>query len=355
MRVLLAPTETAGVATATRDALRRRGHVASLEVFQDHPFGWTADRVIGFGATRRLRAGLAAPRRFDVLHFQFGTTLFAFFDAAWARVWGQPLVLMHYWGSDCRTRGVAEQLFPARARPSAGYSPKLDRQILRRLKIAGRVCRAALVSDLELAAYVSPHFRAVYVLPTPIAPELPTGEAEPLPGEGPIVFHAPSNAAVKGTSEILAALEALGREIPLRVRTLTGVSRATVLAEIARADIVVDQLNSETSGVFALEAMALGKPVLCEHRRRWLAPFARETPLVPVTAETLEDRLRELCEDPVRRERLGREGAAFVRRVHDADLVAGFLEQVYADAREPRSGVFEVTPDGMRKLRCPTL
>jgi hypothetical protein len=352
-RVLLAPVETAGVASATRDALRRRGHTATLETFDRHPFGWQVDRIVGRAAPGRIRAGLRAPLRHDVLHFQFGTTFCAFADAAWARAVGRPLLLMHYWGSDCRTRDIAERLFPARARLYDVGVTDGDRAVRARLRAAGRLCAAALVSDLELAAYVAPYFRTVYVLPTPVA--LPTANAtvEPLTGEGPIVLHAPSKAAIKGTSEIVAALEAAGRVRPIQPRLVSGVARDEVIAEIDRADIVIDQLNSETSGVFALEAMALGKPVLSEYQRKWLAPFARSTPIVPVTADTLVQRLVELCDDAEARQRIGSAGKAFVESVHQADLVAELLEKVYVDANDAQPGIFEVTPEGMRTLRSP--
>lgn len=341
------------MAVATRDALRRRGHEATLAVFDRHPFGWPSDRVVGYSVGARARAGLRAPLRHDVLHFQFGTTLCGFADAAWARVAGRPLMLMHYWGSDCRTPAVAARLFPARARLLRQGGTD-DRPTRRRLRLAGRLCAAALVSDLELAAYVEPHFATVYVLPTPVTVPRPTAEAEPLDGDGPVVLHAPSKAAIKGTREILAAAEAVASRRPLRVRTVTGVSREQVLAEIARADIVVDQLNSETTGVFALEAMALGKPVLCEYDPRWLAPFARGTPTVRVTPASVEEKLEELSLDAGLRARLGRAGAAFVRDVHDSDRVAELLEVVYDDAVEARRGVFEVGPEGVRPLACPT-
>ncbi|HET7127916.1 MAG TPA: hypothetical protein VFJ93_02430, partial [Gaiellaceae bacterium] len=67
------------------------------------------------------------------------------------------------------------------------------------------------------------------------------------------------------------------------------------------ADIVVDQLNAGWYGVFAIEAMALGKPVVTflhdEAVRRTEQAFGVEVPLVSATAETLVERLRPLVED----------------------------------------------------------
>ncbi|HMJ03210.1 MAG TPA: glycosyltransferase [Conexibacter sp.] len=348
MRVLLAPIEVAGVAGALRAGLRRRGHDAELVVLNAHPFGLPHDRVLtGYGA--RAALGLAAPFRYDVLHYQFGTTPFELLDAAWARATRRPLLLMHYWGDDCRLPEVAASRHPARARVYDAV-PRDVRTTRRRLRLAGRLCHAALVSDRELLAHVRPFFRTVYVVPTPV--ELPASLVDPpsLDGEGPIVFHAPSSAIVKGTAEILAALERLAATRPLRVRTISGVPRADVLAEAARADVVVDQLNSETPGVFALEAMALGRPVVLEYDARQLAPFACDAPLVAATAATLAERVAELCDDETRRRELGEAGRRFVHAVHDADRVAAAAEHVYAHARARPAGVFVATAEGVRPL-----
>jgi Glycosyl transferases group 1 len=348
MRVLLAPENPAGAAGALRDALRRRGHDADLVVFRPHPFGLPHDRLAAtWGA--RLREGLAAPSRYDVLHFQFGTSLVELLDAAWARA-RRRLVLMHYWGSDVRTEAVARRLHPARARV-VGSRPNVDeRTVVRRLRLASRVCRAALVSDLELASYVEPWFDRVYLVPTPLAPPRPGPEPPALPGDGPIVFHAPSDPSIKGTGEVTAAMDRLAERGVLRSRMVTGVPHDAVLAELARADVVVDQLNSETPGVLALEAMALGKPVLLEYRPEALAPFARGAPLVRVTAATLEAELEAICRDPARRAELGEAGRRFVAEVHDADRVAAAVERVYAHAPTAAPGTYSAAPDAVTPL-----
>lgn len=351
-RVLLAPSEVAGVAGAQRAALRRRGHRADLVVMTPNPFGFPADRVAGSLRARALE-GLRAPLRHDVLHWQFGTTLCEFIDAAWARVAGRPLQLMHLWGSDCRRIDIARGRHPARARVLLTAVDD-QRTVLRRLRLAARLCHAALVSDLELASYVIDLFPTVYVVPTPL--ELPLAPRVDLPaleGDGPIVLHAPSNAPIKGTEEILAVLEGVAARRPLRVRAVSGVPHEQVVAEIARADLVVDQLNSESPGIFALEAMALGRPVLLEFRRDALAPFAAENPAVAVTAQTLAAAVERLCDDAPERARLGTAGRRYVAAVHDADLVAAALERVYAHARGAGPGLFEATAAGIRPLPSP--
>ena len=352
MKVLLAPLETAGVAGALKHGLRARGHRADLWVIAEHAYVATHDRVIR-GYRRRALAALAAPLRYDVLHFQFGTTLAEFLDAAWSRVAGRPLVLMHYWGDDCRIR-LDGGLIPRGADASwADRQRAVERVIRRRLRLASRLCAAALVSDLELAQHVRPFFRTVYLVPTPLVLPIGAATGAASAGAGPLVFHAPSHRLVKGTATITAAMEAVAERVPLRSRTVSGVPREVVIEEMARADIVIDQLNSVTSGVLALEAMALGKPVLVQFNRELLAPFARDTPLVPVTAETLADELEALAREPERLARLGEAGRAFVARTHDAAVVAERLEAVYEHVRDRPPGVFEATATGIRPLPSP--
>jgi hypothetical protein len=166
VRVLLAPVETAGVAGALRHGLRARGHTADLWTIAEHPFVTTQDRLLR-GYARRALAGLEAPLRYDVLHFHFGTTLAEFVDAAWSRVAGRPLLVMHYHGDDCRIRLRPGGLIPPGADAAWREVQRArERVIRRRLRIAGRLCAAAIVQDLEIAAFVRPYFRATYVVPT---------------------------------------------------------------------------------------------------------------------------------------------------------------------------------------------
>lgn len=349
MRVLFAPVEAAGVAAAMRAALRERGHRADVVCFAPHAFGYEHDRVAGTYA-ERAREGLAAPLRYDVLHFQFGTTLCEYLDAVWARLLRRPLVLMHYHGDDCRTREAVLSRHPARARVY-GLRPRNDALVRRRLRLASRLCHAAVVADYELVSYLEPWFRTIYVAPAPLRLPTPGAPLPALAGDGPIVLHVPSDPLFKGTAEITAALDRLAQRRPLRPRIVNGITHAEVWAEMERADVVVDQLNSENYAIVATEAMALGKPVLSEFDPADLPSFSRDVPVVHVTPETLEARLEAVCADAALRRRLGRAGADFVRRVHDPARLGERLERLYAHAAERHAGVFEIRETTIERTR----
>src|SRR5262249_23680075 len=74
----------------------------------------------------------------------------------------------------------------------------------------------------------------------------------------PLVVHAPSNRGRKGTEYVIEACARL----PVDLEIVEGLPHDEARERYARADIVVDQLNAGWHGVFALEAMALGKPVV---------------------------------------------------------------------------------------------
>ena len=91
-------------------------------------------------------------------------------------------------------------------------------------------------------------------------------------------------------------------QLPVELDIVEGVPHEEARERYARADIVVDQLNAGWHGVFALESMALGKPVVTYLKpdvvERSAAGFGIRIPIVPATKETLVEALRPLVEQP---------------------------------------------------------
>src|SRR5262249_36160863 len=116
-----------------------------------------------------------------------------------------------------------------------------------------------------------------------VPPGLNLAEFEPVPPTDrtrPVVVHAPSNRARKGTEHVIAACSQLDVELEI----VEGLHHEEARKRYERADIVVDQLNAGWYGLFAIEAMALGKPVVTALHEdavaRTESAFGVELPLV---------------------------------------------------------------------------
>jgi len=306
LRVTLCPVNTAGVPWTNAQALRRRGVDARLVVFERyklHPEAdWSLDLSGGF-ARRQATQWAALARllpRTDVFHFHFGLTLvpqslqFPILRAA------RKKSVMHYLGSDIRGKRP-DELAPGR---------KADAQVI------GSYDAIRWVPDAEV---IPPGVDLSRIRPAP-APER----------ERPLLVHAPSSRRRKGTEHVLAAVEGLDADLEL----VEGLHHDEALERYRAADVVVDQLNAGWYGLFAIEAMALGKPVVTflhdEAVRRTEEAFGTRVPIVSATAETLREALRPLVADTARRRELGAASRAYVERVHNVERVADRLLDLYA-------------------------
>jgi hypothetical protein len=299
----------AGIAWENVQALRRKGVDARLVTFKHQPFRpHESDVNLGLENERRLwrrqlvqwRTLLRFLPRADVFHFYFGLTLVpASLQFPLLRATGKKSVF-HFLGSDIRGKTPAELAYSARANA----------------RIVGSYDAARWIPDAE-------------VIPPGL--DLRKFEVQPPSGrERPVVMHAPSSRGRKGTEHVIAACEQLSVELEI----VEGLRNDQARERYRRADIVVEQLNAGWHGVMAIEAMALGKPVVTYLKEDAVARTEKavgmRVPIVSATRETLVDRLRPLVESAAERQRIGAESRAYVEHVHDADRIAERLLEVYA-------------------------
>ncbi len=160
----------------------------------------------------------------------------------------------------------------------------------------------------------------------------------------PLVVHAPTNAAAKGTRFVLAAVETLRDEgLKFDFQLLTGLPHDQARQAYRKADIVVDQLLIGATGVLTLEAWALGKPVVVNLRRDLFEPFYETTdlPVINANPDTIVDGLRRAIKDSDLRQDLAKRGRALVEARHDITEVVGQYIQAYDEmhATPPKTPV----------------
>ncbi len=98
-----------------------------------------------------------------------------------------------------------------------------------------------------------------------------------------VVVHAPNHRQLKGTDAVIAAVEraAASEGHDVRLELLEGRPNEEVRATVRSADIAVDQLLTGY-GLFAVEAMAAGLPVISN--LRWMPAWMRSAPSLAARA-----------------------------------------------------------------------
>ncbi|HEX3147116.1 MAG TPA: glycosyltransferase [Gemmataceae bacterium] len=148
---------------------------------------------------------------------------------------------------------------------------------------------------------------------------------------GPVrVVHAPNHQGFKGTPFLIAAVTKLQeRGLPVELCLVERVRNREALEIYRGADIVFDQCLIGYHGYFALEAMAMGKPVVVFLRDPVLAPD--ECPLVNVRPETVESVLEALVKDRQRLHELGRQGRRYIERHYTVEAFSQRLGRAYRE------------------------
>lgn len=345
VRLLVAPTNSAGQGWAwARAAERLPGVVArTMQIDMQRFQQFRADQSVSRGEYRWSTRWQRAQRRAvlaDVTHVLLESASPLFGDPHRRDVRGElralrragiPVALLFH-GSDIRS--------PSRHRARTAWSPFgpggwNQTAALERVTAEN----AALVAEVDLPVFVStpdlfhdvPHARW---LPVVVDPARWRTERAPLAGrERPLVVHIPSRSIVKGTDLIDPILQRLADEQLIDYRSITGLSNDQMVQAYGDADVVVDQLRIGTYGVAACEAMAAGRVVIShvdvDARREVRDRTGLEVPIVEATADTLEQVVRDLVDDPRGALAVAASGPAFVAELHDgaasARALASFL------------------------------
>ncbi|GMA49513.1 hypothetical protein GCM10025857_08700 [Alicyclobacillus contaminans] len=333
MKVFQAPIEIAGQMGLLTKGLKALGHeVKSYNL-------WTTylayRRHIHNVSLSRLQSTFERHKaEFDVFHFHYGqgfTTNHAEFRYAGRK---GKVALMHYWGSDVRTESKATANNPY-AKLIGQFED--ERRVKRHLKRHSRYFPACIVQDFEVVPYVVEYFDRVYVLPVAVdlakfTPRYPSGE-----GEEPVILHAPTQPYFKGTAYIEETLQRLRDEgFRFRYQKVEGMSHEEALKQYKTADLVIDQVLCGSHGLFAVEAMAYGKPVISYIREDLRMHFPEDLPIVSANPATLYDAVRRLLVHPETWAEMGRKGRRYVERCHALPAVAKSLDWIYRRERRLR-------------------
>ncbi|HVL30572.1 MAG TPA: glycosyltransferase [Sphingomicrobium sp.] len=265
----------------------------------------------------------------------------------WTRYWDIPLIrrkakLMSYYALGC------DEIALIRHNPALPYTP--CQTCLASGEVLGRDCAKLLNPRFaQSQALVRRHFdfgassmleyghtEALFPgrfrrIPFPV-------DAEPIafrPARNrprPLIVHTPTRRGFKGTSIVLDAMDRLGRRRgDFEFRVVEGLSYADYLAAMGEADVVIDQVYSQSSGMNGLEMLAAGKVMLTGSTPlgRAYFPFGDESPAIdaPPDAAELAQAVSNLLDRKSEFPALAEAGRVYVLKHHDPVKVAGqFLD-----------------------------
>ena len=163
-------------------------------------------------------------------------------------------------------------------------------------------------------------------------------EADTIPAKGGKlrILHAPNHRAIKGTQYFIDAVRELNEEgLEVELVLLERVPNEEVKQVMASADLVADQLIIGWYAMFALEGMAMEKPVLCYLREDLQQLYVAsgliapdEIPIINCSPATVKQAIRELASGRGRLADIGKRSREYVKKHHSTEAVGKVLDRI---------------------------
>lgn len=315
---------TAGVASIIAEKQRDLGMDSTVVVFNEETYEFGADQILQvrpeskylpkyfidsielFNKVKSIQNIISS---YDVIHFHYGSVISVpmFFipyglDLPLWKAQGKRIV-MHFHGSDIRRKGV---------------------QPLYR-KFADQT----LVSTPDLLEWAPDS--AIWV-PRPIDVSKFTAHYPQLNSSDPIkIVHYPSNRGRKGTKHVQRAISNLknqGYDINLQLVENTPHSEALEIYK--KAHIIIDQIDNAHGmyGMFSIEAMALGKPVIASIGDSAKEHLPEDLPIISATSNSLTKTISSILEENDL-SNIGRLGRIYVEKTHNIQNVIETYNRLY--------------------------
>ena len=330
-KVVHVPLEIAGQVGLICEFLRKAGYKAFGFNYFDTYLKY--DNIFQTEAYELIKVLEKFIDYYDIFHFHNGYSIIEDYrDISMIKKAGKKMI-MHHRGNDVRFEALAKR-GKNYTNPYVNTANYLsDEMISRNLSFFAETMDAAIVQDYELYHYVIDYYRAkgkpVYVLPRLINNKMIQPSYPKIDSKAPIIVHAPTHRGFKGSDIIEATINRLKQEKHLVYINIEGKSHKEALKYYQQADIVIDQILCGAYGNVSVEAMAMGKAVICYIRPDLMNMYPSTLPIVSANPDNLYDQLKRLIEDPKKCHRLGQEGVKYVEKYHEGSKVIKELISIY--------------------------
>lgn len=345
MKVLHCPTDIGGNPHNISLAERKLGIESETMVFRSRWFNYPSDINLHLEkypfpikVLKVMQFFREAIRKYDVFHFNFGQSIldyprfFNHLDLPLLKRRGKKIIIT-YQGCDARTTKLwrDEMGRPICDECDNHSCYKHDDNKIFRIGKVSKYADKAYVLNPDLLYSV----KFAEFMPYAIYADEWKIQKEQQIDDGKIrILHAPTSRALKGTKYVIDACKKLNLNgYPVELMLVENIPHTQVNAYYSKADIVIDQLIFGWYGAFAVETMALNKPVLCYLNKEDVekfVPFKDKIPIKNTSTATLYDDLLELITDKKLRQKIGSKGRAFVEDVHSPVKIAKrLIEDAY--------------------------
>lgn len=359
MRILHGPVNVGNQPWGVSRAERKLNHRSDVVVNYSTWLKLPADRELSEYANkspgsilRRLAFSLSSPFRYDVMHYYFGRSFLCWDDYSMrTSLWFKDLQLAKLLR---RTTVMTLQGCDVRLSAESAANNQWTPCSIDRCN-AAETCRSKIDRERRwLIENILPHIDRIFFLNpelghfTKRGEFLPYASVEPnefevqLPSTrlGPIrILHAPSDESIKGSQLIYEAIDTLKARYDIEFVTIKGMPHEDAIRRYHTADLVIDQVLAGWYGAFAVECMAMGKPVACYIREkdRQHLPDAmyEDLPIIKLDPSNIASGIETAIRDRRALDAIGRRSREFVEKWHDPTKIAEGLLKVYEDTTKP--------------------
>jgi len=370
-KVIHAPTTVGGNPQGLSKALNRLGVLSHSLTLTQNYFNYSSDYVVFADKDglfvkeiKKIFCILWVAVKYDIIHYNFGTTIatpcskynpnkknyllkilrliYAYYtnflqlvELKLYRFLGKQLFIT-YQGDDARQGdySLAHFKFNIASQVDSSYYYKESDEFKRKsIQVISQYCYQIYAVNPDLL-HVLPK-EAKFLPYSHILLDEWTPHYTQLENLSLRIGHAPSHRKAKGTEIILNALNALKTQgYDFELVLVEGMSNTDAKKAYETIDVLVDQLFAGWYGGLAVEAMALGKPVVVYIRDEDLKFIPREMaedlPFIPANPENIEQKLREVLEMP-RQDllTLAQKSRAYVEKWHDPLKIADEIKKDY--------------------------
>jgi hypothetical protein len=136
------------------------------------------------------------------------------------------------------------------------------------------------------------------------------------------ILHAPTDEGYKGTRYINSVMQKLSENYSFDFLIKKNLSLEELYSEIKISDLIIDQMLVGFYGLFAIESMAFGKPVICYiHPDIW-EKIKIDCPVINANPDSLYSVLENLSLNPELLRDIGLNSRLYVEKYHNADSIA---------------------------------